>query len=87
MGRFSSLEQIDTVQRFQPAPRQLSAGFFLGNANVGWPPHARQGYRRRHPSVFHQRAVVVRVETRVVSRLAFSLPSLLPLSLTPSHCP
>ncbi|MBA9855245.1 hypothetical protein D7S65_07115 [Ralstonia insidiosa] len=30
VGRFSSLEQIDTVQRFQPAPRQLSAGFSLG---------------------------------------------------------
>ncbi|PLC41868.1 hypothetical protein C0Q88_14765 [Ralstonia pickettii] len=46
MGRFSSLEQIDTVQRFQPAPRQLSAGFFLAAANVGRPPYPRQGYLR-----------------------------------------
>ena len=78
MGQFSSLEQIDTVQRFQPAPRQLSAGFFLG--------HAPAADIAQRPSVFRWRAVVVRVETRVVTRLAFPLQSLLPLSLTLSHC-
>ncbi|KAB0468921.1 hypothetical protein F7R11_16775 [Ralstonia insidiosa] len=40
VGRFSSLEQIDTVQRFQPAPRQLSAGFL-------WAPYWRSGKSRR----------------------------------------
>ncbi|MDB0524854.1 hypothetical protein [Ralstonia solanacearum] len=46
--RFSSLEQIDTVQRLQPAPRQLSAGFLFFSFPRGpmsvCPPHPQQSF-------------------------------------------